>query len=423
MKVWLVTIGEPIFHSENKLRLHRTGILAKHIANATNHEVTWWTSTFNHFTKKHDYPDDVIVDVSPQLKMIAVKGTGYKRNISISRILDHSSVAKKISKYINSKKIEKPDIVVVAFPTIGLCEVFLKYGYLNKIPVLIDYRDMWPEVYVDILPQKFQFIGRFFLRSIFNKVDNLFSGADGILGITQDFLNLALLKAKRSQIVNDGVFPLGYLLNQYSEKDIKLAEFFWDKKIDLNSKRVRICFFGAIGYQSNWDTIAKAAEILKSQNINVEFIICGSGDKLDELKSNLLENDHILFPGFVSASQIRVLMEKSHIGLCAYYPKESYLNSIPGKAIEYMSAGLPILSTLKDGTLGKFINEHDIGFHYLHDSHESLIEKIYDILKFREDLASKKHMIREIYFNQFDSKKVYGEYCNHLENVISNYTK
>ena len=82
MNIWLITIGEPIPHPENKLRLHRTGILAKQISASKNHTVTWWTSAFNHFTKQHIYNEDSVVEVNSRLKMIALYGGGYKRNVS-----------------------------------------------------------------------------------------------------------------------------------------------------------------------------------------------------------------------------------------------------------------------------------------------------------------------------------------------------
>ena len=82
MNIWLITIGEPIPHPKNKLRLHRTGILAKQISASKNHTVTWWTSTFNHFTKQHIYYKDSVVTVNSRLKMIALIGGGYKRNVS-----------------------------------------------------------------------------------------------------------------------------------------------------------------------------------------------------------------------------------------------------------------------------------------------------------------------------------------------------
>ena len=416
MKIWLVTIGEPIFHPLNKLRLHRTGILAKFIAENTDNEVVWWTSTFSHFTKEHIYDSDTYVEVLPDLKMIAMRGKGYKRNISIDRIIDHAQIADKFKRLIKTE--EKPDIIVVAFPTMGLCRVALEYGKIYDVPVIIDYRDMWPEVYVDILPPKLQNIGRLFLRTLFVQVSSLFSEAYGIIGITQDFLNLALQKAKRERKEADGVFPLGYLLNQYNELDMNDAERFWASILNFNSKRLRICFFGAIGYQSNWDTITNAALLLKERNINVEFVICGSGDKLEEMKIAAKGNDHIVFPGFVSAAQIRALMDISDIGLCAYFPKESYMNSVPGKAIEYMSAGLPILSTLKGGTLGHLIDDNKIGFHYVHDSVESLIAILNQIIQNKEDLKKMRGNINVIYNENFDADHVYRQYVAHLEKVV-----
>lgn len=416
MKIWLVTIGEPIFHPENKLRLHRTGILSKHLSENTSHEVVWWTSTFCHFTKKHLYNEDSSVDVMPRLKMIAIKGKGYKKNISIDRIIDHLQIAKKFSVLINKK--ERPDIIVVAFPTLGLCKAALDYGKRNRIPVLVDYRDMWPEVYIDVIPKKIQLLGQLFLRPLFKKVENIFNHATGVLGITQDFLNLALKKINRPQKNADGVFTLGYLKNQFEIKDLEEANDFWEEKLNINGDPLRICFFGAIGYQSNWETICKAAIQIQKEKLNIEIIVCGSGDKLQYMKDATKGIDNIVYPGFVSASQISALMNISQIGLCAYFPKESYMNSIPGKAIEYMSAGLSILSTLKDGTLGKFIDKHEVGFHYNHDSAESFIDALKEIIQIKSDLIEKRNSIKKIYLERFDAFEVYKNYTKHLENIV-----
>ena len=49
MNIWLVTIGEPIPVEDNKLRLHRTGILFESLYSSKKNNVTWWTSNYNHF--------------------------------------------------------------------------------------------------------------------------------------------------------------------------------------------------------------------------------------------------------------------------------------------------------------------------------------------------------------------------------------
>ena len=82
MIIWLVTIGEPIPHPNNNLRLHRTGLLAKYISENSSHKLIWWTSDFNHFTKTHIFKKDYSYEVNKNYKLVALHGCGYKKNIS-----------------------------------------------------------------------------------------------------------------------------------------------------------------------------------------------------------------------------------------------------------------------------------------------------------------------------------------------------
>ena len=83
MLIWVFTIGEPINHKENKLRLQRSGLLTQYISEKTNHKVVWWTSLFNHFTKKFEFENYTEIDYNSNLKIKCIKGFGYKKNISI----------------------------------------------------------------------------------------------------------------------------------------------------------------------------------------------------------------------------------------------------------------------------------------------------------------------------------------------------
>ena len=420
MKICLVTIGEPIFHPLNKLRLHRSGILSKFISEKTDHELVWFTSTFNHFTKEHMYSDTTSSFISTRFKMIAIKGKGYKSNVSFDRIIDHAQIAKKFRLLIKEEK--KPDIIVVAFPTIRLCKEALEYGQKYSIPVLIDYRDMWPEVYIDILPKRMRFIGKFLLSPVYMKVKCLFRNADGILSITKDYLNFALAKIKREQNVNDGIFPLGYLKDQFTNADLREADEFWNQLIPKTDK-LRICYFGAIGYQSNWDIIKQVIFLACKENLPIEFVICGTGDKLDGLKHIESQVDNLVLPGFVSAAEISSLLSSSDLGLCAFLPKDNYLNSVPGKAIEYMSSGLPILNSLEKSTLGSYIDMYDIGFHYAQNSPDELFNLLKKLSTNRKLIKSKKVNIRRVYDEYFDANSVYLNYISHLEKVVLNYKK
>jgi glycosyltransferase involved in cell wall biosynthesis len=420
MNIWFVTIGEPIPHAENKLRLHRTGILCKFISENSNSKVTWWTSNFNHFTKEHIFDGETNFDVNQNLRLVALNGKGYKRNVSFDRIIDHKQIANSFRKRLAISS--KPDIIIASFPTLELCEICIDYGKKNNIPVIIDYRDMWPEVFIDITPSLFKPIVHFFLSPLFRSTNKVFTSATGLIGITGEFLKLGLLKAGRKQNYNDAVFPLAYLRGQFNQKDVEIADLFWKKKLAIESNKLRICFFGTLGHQFDFDTIVNAVEILNNQNItDFEIILCGSGDKDMQLKESAANLNGLILPGYMGAAEIRTLLELSDIGICPYNVNKAFLSSIPGKAIEYMSAGLPLLSTLKDGELGKLIDENKIGYHYEFGNPISLAKKIIELINIKCDLKELQPKIFDLYIKNFDAERIYSNYFDHIKQVVIKY--
>ena len=92
MKIWIVTIGEPIPIEENKLRLHRTGILFESLYSRTNNKIVWWTSNYNHFLKKQfSDKNQILLNQNASIKLL--KTPGYKKNVSIRRFYDHLILA------------------------------------------------------------------------------------------------------------------------------------------------------------------------------------------------------------------------------------------------------------------------------------------------------------------------------------------
>ena len=421
MNIWLVTIGEPVPHPNNKLRLHRTGLLSKYISENSTHNVIWWTSDFNHFNKSHIFKEDTIFEVSKNYKLIALHGCGYKKNISIKRIIDHKQISKKFITY--SKNEYKPDIIIVSFPTLDLANASIKLGKLYNIPVLIDYRDMWPEVFVNLMPDFFKKSLKLFLYPLFNKTKRVFIQSTGIISITNSFLDLALKKINRKRNVNDEIFPLAYLNNQFTQSELIDSHLFWNKYLNRQDS-LKIAFVGTIGYQFDLDTIIDAVKILNQDNINnFEIILCGSGDKLESLvqKSKNLKN--IIFPGYINAAQIHSLLSIVDLGLCPYNINQAFMSSIPGKAIEYFSAGLPILTTLKDGELGTILNHYNIGFFYKYKDPKSLALVLKKLINEKNILNKNKDKILKLFKTNYEANAIFKKYLSHIENVANNYQR
>lgn len=421
MIIWLITIGEPIPHEANKLRLHRTGIIANYLSEDPNHKIVWWTSTFSHFTKKHIYNSTKVIKVKPNYELVAIHGKGYSFNVSIDRIIDHKQIAQRFFDMAMDK--EKPTVIIAAFPTLELCEKAIAIGKSFNIPVIIDYRDMWPEVFTDLLPKKLQNIGKLFLFPLFKRTQRVFKEATGLIGITEPFLNNALKKANRKKKNTDAVFPLAYLLNQFSSDEYAEAKIFWAKlKVEKPSNLLRICFFGSFSYQVDLNTVIDAVKELEHENCPLQLILCGTGDKLEMIKKKSSGLKSIIIPGFMDAAQIRALMDVSDIGLVPFYPKEAYLNTVPGKAIEYFSAGLPILSSLKDGFLGRIVTDNIFGYHYTSGSVEDIKSQIKLIIQHKsEGILPQNKTIIDFYTDNFDSENTYSDYIKYIKQIVNDY--
>ena len=404
MNIWLVTIGEPIPIEENKLRLHRTGILFESLYSSTNNKIVWWTSNYNHFLKK-PFSDKSQILLKQNASIKLLKSPGYKKNVSIRRFYDHLILALRFYKEIKSES--KPDIIVCSFPTMFLSFFSVLYAKKNKIPVLIDFRDDWPDIFLDFIPKKLKIIGKIFFFSHFIITRFIFKNSTGIISITNEFLKIGLSKAKRKISKFDNHFPLGYKkLAPLNEYDGRLKIFpFDDKKINL-------CFIGTLGKSFDLETIINT---FNSGKLNdYRLFICGDGDNKTSLQEKVV-SDNIYFTDYVNAEDIKYLLGKCQIGLCPYIPKNDFLNSIPGKAIEYMSEGLFIVSTLGNGILGALITKNNIGVNY--NNEETLIRQL---ISYKSNETRKKNII-DFYEKNFDSKVVYENYIRHLNFVFKNH--
>jgi len=418
VSVWLITQGEPSPIDEGNPRLHRTGLLFKFFEQS-GHQVIWFNSTFNHFTKKQRFDKTTILPSGNNSWLVFLKARGYKRNISIQRILDHIDLGEEFSRC--KSKFTVPDIIVSAYPTYELCHEALKYSKKYNIPLLIDYRDKWPEVFFDILPKWLRNISRIPFFPLFYSVNRLFSRVDGLIGMSDPFLDLALKKAKRSRKSNDAVFPFGYLsVTDNIFFDGKENQF-WDDLDVLQNENLKICFFGAIGKMFDFDTIISTAMNLEIVSRKITFIICGSGEKLESLKIKAKGYNNIIFPGFISANQIMTLMQRCHIGISPYLANEGFLESLPNKIIEYLAGGLPVITSLENSYHGRIILENSLGFSYKIGKSAELINLFVRLDQNRELVKSYAQNAYKFFYNNFKAEIVYQNYINHILNVQQTY--
>jgi glycosyltransferase involved in cell wall biosynthesis len=412
IKVWLITVGEPL-PIDDDARLLRTGMLAAVLADR-GHAVRWWTSGFDHFHRERR-PAATYEIVSPSgcYELTVLRALGYTRNVSARRLIDHAYVA---SNYWRAARRETPpDVVLCSLPTLEMCAVSAHFKRQWRRPYVVDVRDLWPDIFERGLPGATKRLGHVVLAPYRALASRGCRDADGIVGITEPILEWGLAWAQRVRGENDLVAPLGYPTITLSDEDRTEARSVWAERGVRGSDRC-IVFFGNVVPQFDLRTVIDAARHVASDDI--KFVICGSGSDLDELRYQSRDLTSVVLPGRIGRREILALMEQAVIGLAPYRPTEDFLITMPNKIIEYLSGGLPVLTTLGGGLAGRLLREHDCGATYEVGDVDGLLLGI-DALLDAQARTAMSARARSWFDREFRAEVVYERLANHLEFVAA----
>lgn len=410
MLIWLVKIGETLPIGESDARLLRTGILGKALMEKGD-DVVWWSSTFDHFKKKQHFQADTDLHLAPNYRLTLLCGSGYQKNVSLNRVKDHRIIATKFRQRIYSEK-KKPDIIVCAYPTAELAYHCIQYGKAFNIPVIIDIRDLWPDIFFEELLPKFLRKPALNFFNIFEKRHQyVFRNATAIIGITHKILQWGLEYANRESNKLDRVFHLSYSKPeiQHTADTIKSLS---QKGLTFKENVLYVCLIGTISkYKFDLNPVVLAVKELDTKKAKVEFVICGEGEGLDWLKNETSGLTNIHFTGWINQKEIAYVLDHVQVGLAPYYNTFTYITSIPSKISEYLAYGLPIVSGLK-GELGNFIANNQTG--YVYNTGIEMAEILNKLALNGETLLNFKKNNLILYSKKFDSRIVYGNYVDYI---------
>jgi len=418
MKIWIVTIGEPSLLDFKDSRLLRSEIFSDKLIKKGAH-VTFFNSTFDHVKKRHRYDKNSKVRYNQNLTYYFLKSIGYKKNISLSRLIDHIYLARNYKNVIN--KLETPDLIFCSMPTIELAYYSVKYAKKNSIPVIIDIRDLWPDIFY--LNQKIK-IKKLILKFIFSisnyKLKYALSNCSSIIGITDPIVKWAESKTKTNKHQINKSFFLTKHFNLNSNESLKKSIRYWDNYgVMENDFNISLC--ASFNSVIDFDTIIKSARILNSAKINVKFVLCGDGEKLESVRKDASDLKNIIFPGWIDSSQIEILMLRSKFGLLPYRNFFDFKMSIPNKVSEYLSYGLPVLTCLK-GTVEELIFDYKCGVIYGESDPVDLANKIiYQAENYQKFSYKEKSL--NLYKQKFDSSKIYENMYSHILEIMEKHKK
>ena len=416
MRVWLVQWSESTPHDDDGgRRLLRMGILAN-ILQSQGHQVVWWTSAHDHVRKRKRYHQSTRVLVKENYYIHYLKCFGYKNNISLSRFIDNHMVA---SQFKKDAKLDssKPDIILTAVPSVELSQMVTHYAVKNKIPIVLDIRDLWPDVFTALLPKSFSWLVNILTRSMRNRLIDICTSATAISGITDDFINWGIEHSGRQRTEKDAYFPMAYVKGEINEEKKVDAHLFWEKLgIVKKDKILNVVFLGTFTNSFEFETIFSAAKILQDQGAPVRFVFCGIGAKELKIKQSCDELNNCIFAGWVNAAQIKIILELSDVGLAPYINTKNFIENIPNKPAEYLSENLLIATSLMQGDLCELIQSKECGFSY-GSNPVKLASFLENLAKNEKDLERLVKNAEEVFLSDLDGKKIYHTMIGYLEEI------
>lgn len=416
MKIWLVTVGEPLPIDSPGTRLYRVGIMAEMLA-GQGHQVVWWTSTFHHWRKQHRFPKDTRLRLDNGVELRLMHACGYKRNISIRRIADHIMLARKFARLIEAEP--RPDVILCSFPTPMISEAATRYGRRHHVPVVVDVRDLWPDIFAEFVPPWAQPLAKIALAPMHATAHRGCRDAFAITGSSPEFVVWGLRRAGRPAGPFDRHFPFGYVTIPPGQAERGQALAFW-RGFGLvpGSGEFVVAFFGTMNNQFDLESVVDAALLLEAEGRPMRFVLCGAGERAETLKARACGSRAVVFPGWVGKAEIHTLMEMAQAGLAPYRNHAGFVDNLPNKSIEYLAGGLPVVSSLT-GCLASFLDREGCGVTYPEGDVHALRDLLIRLLDNPGLQNSMAINARRVFTEQFEASKVYGEMIDYLQEIVT----
>ena len=406
MKVWILQTGEPLQTDNNGARAMRAINLSNSLV-SKGHEVTLWSANFDHFTKKHRYKGSRTINYNTNLQIKLIDSVGYKKNQGIKRLIDHAQLA--FGLHFALKKKELPDIAFIGYPPIEVAWIMSRFLKKNSIPMVLDVKDMWPDVLLRALPSQARGVGKLLLSPYYYLMNSTFKAATSISSISQDFLDQSVKIACRAPNISDSVNYLTTIRPNYTDTEISNAQEWLDRMGVLDNKQTRCSFVGSLTSVFDWNCVIEAFK-----NSNTELVLAGDGPCFQDLKEKTENIKNIVMLGRSTGIQSKVLADRTNVFIAPYKSSLEFSHSLPNKFFDAMEYGKPLLSSVA-GSASQFIVKKNIGLIY---SDISTLKTALNKLETNPDFFRQlgENAINA-YDKDFSGQIVYGKIINNLEKL------
>lgn len=309
------------------------------------HEVIYLTSDFDHVTKQRY---EIGFSFAQQLHVL-----GYKKNLSVSRILSHIMFS--VKTFFRLCKL-KPDIIYVEIPHNTLATATRWYKQFHRCELIMDIFDMWPES----LPMKsnhpvFQLacnVWRSFRNNNLKYADKVYTECNYYQQLIREEGCDVPMETK-------------YLTREKVDLDIHTV---WDPE------KIHLCYVGNI---NNIIDIPFITDFMSQINEKkaVCFHLIGNGESRSRLIESLEgKGIQVVSYGVVyDVYRLQEIFNKCYFGINFLLPDLAI--GLTMKSITYLRGGIPLLNTV-DGDTWNMVEDYHAGLNIQREDISGAIDKI-----------------------------------------------
>lgn len=308
--------------------------------------------------------------------------------------------------------IGKYDAIIIGTnpPFVYLLVPFIKL-FKRKTKILMWGFDLYPEAIIVSKKESFSFTGKI-LKSIagfcYKKLDVIVDIGPCMRDIYREYKH----SAKEETLPPWSFVEPKESLEPHIETRRKLFK-------DAN---LTLLYTGTIGNAHEFDNFLQLARELNKREASVGFCFAGFGNRFEDLKSQINENDtNITFGGFVETDkELEERLSSADIMLISL--KDEWTGvSVPSKYFSALAIGKAVLfSGSVNSALSIWTRKFDLGFQIQKDTITEVADILCDIANDPEMISKMKRSSFETYQNHFSKKTICDDWSVLLKETISN---
>lgn len=286
------------------------------------------------------YYNNAELNAVPDYKVIRLQMSHKKhKNSMSSRLMYYMEFMMKVHYFVKHAH-QKFDYLYVTSPNIFVPWGALFFQGKLKPEKLLEVRDLWPDSVVAIDRINIDF----FMPVLKRLEKKMYMSADKIVINNVSF---------KRHIESMNVFkPMLYIPN-----GVNPGEFEIERKFDTFT----VVYTGNIGYAQDVTMLKNIAQLFEQEKIHFNAVIYGVNSKQfkDFITSENLK--YVKAIPLMSKQQCLSFTSKHHVALSILKENEVLLNVLPGKVVDAICTGLPIITNLA-GDTNTLINQNGVGY-------------------------------------------------------------